>query len=150
MSPSPSILIIGASRGLGLALTQYYSSQPNTTIYATVRSPPKAGTFPDGVKVIEGIDVSEEEAGKMIVEGLKGGKVGVVIVVAGVLKPEVSVISSYRSRDGAADERAEEGTPPQRERTRQGRGKEPVIILDDIGSTGCPRITSGIPSIALR
>ncbi len=87
MTTLPPALIIGASRGLGLALTKYLST--TRTVYATVRSPPTEGTFPQGVKVIDGIDVGKEEAGKKIVEALKGEKIGLVAVISGILTPEV-------------------------------------------------------------
>lgn len=45
-------LVVGASRGLGLALTKELARR-GTDVFATVRSTPKPGTFPDGVKVIE-------------------------------------------------------------------------------------------------
>ncbi|KAL7409066.1 NAD-binding protein [Mrakia frigida] len=90
--PPSTALIIGASRGLGLALVKVLSSRSSstnpTTIFATTRSPPKQGFFPKGVNVIDGIDVGTEGAGEKIVKGLKGEKVDWVVVVAGVLKKE--------------------------------------------------------------
>lgn len=59
-------------------------------VYATVRSAPKPGSLPDGVNVIEGIDVSKKDCGDKIVDGLQGKTVQVVIYVSGILKPEVS------------------------------------------------------------
>lgn len=86
-SRSPTALIIGASRGLGLALTQALHKR-GSTVYATVRSsvPDK---MPKEVNIIKGIDVGEEGAGGKVVEGLKGEKMDLVVVVAGILKPEV-------------------------------------------------------------
>lgn len=73
------------------------------TIFATTRSPPKPNTVPQGVKIIEGIDVGEEGAGKKIVEGLKGEKVGLVVIVSGVLKPEVSTSDARGVWESRAD-----------------------------------------------
>jgi NAD(P)-dependent dehydrogenase (short-subunit alcohol dehydrogenase family) len=89
MSPS-SVLIVGASRGLGLALVEKYASTIGpSNVFATVRSESK-GEFPQGVNVLEGMDVSKSDCGEKLVKGLKGSKVQVVIYVAGLLKPEVS------------------------------------------------------------
>lgn len=71
-------------------------------MYATVRSPPKPDTFPksDKLRVLQGIDVSKEEAGKKIVEGLeKGQKVDGVWIVAGLLVPEVSAVHSHQEAE---------------------------------------------------
>src|SRR4051794_26260180 len=108
MSPTSSpttspVLIIGASRGLGLALTKYYSNTPRT-VYATLRSPPKPGTLPSDVTVIQGIDVGEEDAGTKIVQALKGDKLGLVVVVSGVLNPEVSASYPFSHTSAYATE----------------------------------------------
>ncbi|WVQ86241.1 hypothetical protein IAT38_008409 [Cryptococcus sp. DSM 104549] len=91
MAPQPpqSVLVVGASRGLGLALIKHYASLGVSNLYATVRgAAPSDDTFPKGTKVIEGVDCSKEECGKKIVDGLQGGAVEVVVYVAGILKPE--------------------------------------------------------------
>jgi len=51
-SPIGTSLIIGASRGLGLALVEELVRRGSEVI-ATVRSDVKEGTFPKGVDVIE-------------------------------------------------------------------------------------------------
>ena len=61
MSAKLTALIVGASRGLGLELTKSLHSR-GYQVYATVRSPTKAGTFPEGINVIEGVDVGKENA----------------------------------------------------------------------------------------
>jgi len=81
------MLCIGASRGLGLSLVNHYAELGRDTI-ATVRSEAKPGQFPSGTQVIEGIDVSIENAAATLVKKLKGQKLGVVIFVSGILKPE--------------------------------------------------------------
>lgn len=85
--PIGTSLIIGASRGLGLALVEELVRRGSEVI-ATVRSEVKEDTFPKGVDVIEGVDVGTPDAGKTIVSGLAGRKVDLVVLVAGVLKPE--------------------------------------------------------------
>lgn len=84
----PTSLVIGASRGLGLELVKKLHAQYK--VFATVRSPPESGSFPADVSVLEGIDVSEETAGKKVCEGLGGEKLDLVIVNAGVFRKEVS------------------------------------------------------------
>ncbi|WWD01011.1 hypothetical protein V866_007949 [Kwoniella sp. B9012] len=91
--PPQTALIVGASKGLGLALVKKYSDLiGGTNVYATVRGymddKEKSSTFPQGVHVIEDIDVSEEGVGDKIVEGLQGAAVGLVVYVSGILKPE--------------------------------------------------------------
>lgn len=81
-------LIVGASRGLGLVLTKELHKR-GSTVYATTRSAPKPGMFPDGVHVIEGVDVGEPDAGKKLVEELGEVKLDLTVIVAGVLSKEV-------------------------------------------------------------
>jgi NAD(P)-dependent dehydrogenase (short-subunit alcohol dehydrogenase family) len=89
--PPQSVLIVGASRGLGLALVKKYATLvPPEKVIATVRGKAEEGMFPPGVTVVEDIDVSEEECGRKIEAGLQGTAVEVVVIVAGLLKPEVS------------------------------------------------------------
>lgn len=84
-----SVLVIGASRGLGLALVKYYSSVIHpSNVFATVRGSAPSATFPKGVRVIESVDCSKEDCGQKVVDGLQGAAVDLVAYVAGVLKPE--------------------------------------------------------------
>ena len=80
-------LVVGASRGLGLALVKALRSRGDN-VYATVRSPPPSGTFPPGTHIIEGVDIGERDAGEKIVNGLGEAKVRLVIVNAGFFKAE--------------------------------------------------------------
>ncbi|ODN92085.1 cytoplasmic protein [Cryptococcus wingfieldii CBS 7118] len=87
--PPQSALIVGASRGLGLALVKHYASTiPPSNVYATVRGHVSSDTFPKGVNVIQDVDLSKEDCGRKIVNGLQGAAVQIVVYVAGVLKPE--------------------------------------------------------------
>ncbi len=86
--PLSSVLIVGASRGLGQALVSHYSTLIGPeNVFATVRAP--SDHLPKGVNVIEGIDCLDPEVGAKIVDGLKGRTVQGVIIVAGLLKAEV-------------------------------------------------------------
>ncbi|KAF8063275.1 hypothetical protein FPV67DRAFT_235324 [Lyophyllum atratum] len=79
-------LVVGASRGLGLELSKKLRADGHK-VFATVRSKP-AEPLPKGVDVISGIDMSKEDAGSKVVQGLKGAKLDLVIVNAGVFKKE--------------------------------------------------------------
>lgn len=83
----PTSLVVGASRGLGLELAKTLHSLGHQVI-ATVRSTRNA-SLPPGVAVLEGIDISKEDAGRTIVAGLGGIKLDLVIVNAGIFKKEV-------------------------------------------------------------
>ncbi|TFK41699.1 hypothetical protein BDQ12DRAFT_733178 [Crucibulum laeve] len=82
----PISLVIGASRGLGLELAKTLASDGYET-FATVRS---AGhtSLPSEVHTIEGVDLRNENAGELIVNGLKGKKLDLVIINAGVFTKE--------------------------------------------------------------
>lgn len=85
-----SLLVVGASRGLGQALIKHYATLIDpSNIFATIRSTAQPDQFPKGVNVIENVDCMEEDCGKKVVEGLQGRSVEGVVYVAGVLKPEV-------------------------------------------------------------
>lgn len=68
-----SILIVGATRGLGAALTKQYA-RIGKTVYATTRSSqaPQSGGFPDNVKWLPSIDLTEEKAADSLVKPLQG------------------------------------------------------------------------------
>ena len=85
---SLATLVVGASRGLGLELAKALVAQGHN-VFATIRSAKSASSLPSSVHLIEGVDLSEESAGPTIVRGLKGQKLDLVIVNAGVFKKEV-------------------------------------------------------------
>jgi short-subunit dehydrogenase len=84
----PSILIIGASRGLGAELVKKYASSNHNTVFATSRSgksePPDAGS---NVTWIPGIDVAEESAGSKLAAACKS-PIDIVIITAGYFGKE--------------------------------------------------------------
>ena len=115
--PPKSILIVGAHRGLGLALVKRYAEvmQDKGHIFATVEQPVdssesessvqlsnsaprleldggvlKTGDYPKMVDVIQGVDCTQKDCGEKVVAGLKGKKVDRVLYVSGVVFPEVS------------------------------------------------------------
>lgn len=83
----PNSLVIGASRGLGLQLAKVLHADGHR-VFATVRSA-QNDTLPAEVQTIPEVDIGKEDAGARIVEGLKGSKLDLVIINAGVFKKEV-------------------------------------------------------------
>ncbi|QIX00510.1 hypothetical protein AMS68_006027 [Peltaster fructicola] len=82
----PSVLVVGATRGLGFEIAKQYSEQSFTT-YATARSSlPKDA--PKGISWIKDVDVAEASAGKAIEVGLKGECPDVIVITAGLFPKE--------------------------------------------------------------
>lgn len=78
--------------GLGLELAKTLHARGHK-VFATTRSPPSSDAFPNEINIISGIDVGEENAGSKIAQALKGTKLDVTIINAGLFKPEVSLYS---------------------------------------------------------
>ncbi|KAF3055140.1 C-factor [Daldinia childiae] len=79
-----SVLIIGATRGLGAALVKEYASNPKTLTYATTRSDAAPSGFPDGIKWLSGIDLTNQHVGDNLSSQLEGEKpIDIVIINAG-------------------------------------------------------------------
>jgi NAD(P)-dependent dehydrogenase (short-subunit alcohol dehydrogenase family) len=74
MSGAP-VLVIGATRGLGAALTKQYANA-GRAVFGTTRSSegPKTGGFPAGVKWVPNIDLTQKQAGANIAKFLKDSK----------------------------------------------------------------------------
>lgn len=85
----PSVLIVGATRGLGKALTSYYVDTLSYTVYATSRSraPPESHAL-DQISWITDIDLSKPSVGQDLATGLKGKSVNTVIITAGYFATE--------------------------------------------------------------
>lgn len=78
----PTVLVVGATRGLGFELAKQYSERGDT-VYGTARSSKPQGA-PASIKWIDGIDVAEESAGEKLAKSLNGGqKLDIVILAAG-------------------------------------------------------------------
>ena len=89
MASRKTALIIGSTKGLGLALTKQLA--PTHTVYATARSTPESDTFPSSVHPITAIDVSKASSGMDLVKGLQSANVtsvDLVIITAGLFKTE--------------------------------------------------------------
>ena len=82
-----NVVITGASRGIGLSLSQQYQQQ-GYQVYATCRHS-SSELENSGVNIIEGIDVASTEAVKNLAQALSDTKIDLLINNAGVLKNEV-------------------------------------------------------------
>ena len=84
----PTILVVGASRGLGSELVKKYAANPDNTVIATSRSETHE---PSGsnIKWVSGIDVGIEEAGSKLAAASKDyGSLDIVIITAGYFATE--------------------------------------------------------------
>ncbi|KAK7751664.1 hypothetical protein SLS62_006324 [Diatrype stigma] len=81
----PSALVVGATRGLGAALVKQYASQSATAeVYGTTRSGSAPQGFPDSVKWLSNIDLTNPDVGDSITQQLKGAQpLDVVVISAG-------------------------------------------------------------------
>lgn len=80
----PSVLIVGATRGLGHELSKQYASR-HDVVYGTARSEaPKD----DLIKWVSNIDVAQESAGSTLAKALEGQKIDTVILTAGYFATE--------------------------------------------------------------
>ena len=84
----PTILVVGATRGLGAELVKKYAANSENTVLATSRS---KNSEPSGknIKWISGIDLAHEEAGSKLAASAKSyGPIDVVIITAGYFATE--------------------------------------------------------------
>lgn len=69
-----SVLIVGATRGLGASLTKQYAAQESNTVYATSRSSSGPKDFPDSVHWVSNIDLTKPNVGDELVKQLEARK----------------------------------------------------------------------------
>jgi NAD(P)-dependent dehydrogenase (short-subunit alcohol dehydrogenase family) len=81
-----TIVITGANRGIGLALARGFASRGDSVIAACRASSPELDSL--GVEVMPGVDVTSGEAIAALASRLRGHKVDVLILNAGVLSSE--------------------------------------------------------------
>eukprot|EP00899_Mesostigma_viride_P008545 jgi/Mesvir1/17692/Mv07872-RA.1 len=79
-------LVVGANRGLGLAITQLLTKN-GCDVYATCRTSNKE-LDASGAKVVTGIDMLDDKSGEKLVAGLKDAKFKTLMVVAGYFTTE--------------------------------------------------------------
>lgn len=83
---SANVLITGANRGIGLALTQHYLAQGNKVIAVCRKSSEALDS--SGAHVISGIDVSDAASVNNLKKALTGKPLDIVINNAGILCSE--------------------------------------------------------------
>lgn len=68
----PSVLVVGATRGLGAELVKQYASRDSaSSVYATSRSDKKPEGFPENVKWLSNIDLTSSSVGDELTKQLK-------------------------------------------------------------------------------
>jgi len=83
-----TVLVVGATRGLGLALTKKYALRNGSTVLATSRSK-EPGPSITNVKWIKEIDLGEESAGAKLATACKSsGPIDTLIIPAGYFATE--------------------------------------------------------------
>ena len=83
----PTVLVVGASRGLGLELVKQYAQYDGNKVLGTSRSENKQTT--KNVKWISGIDIATKEAGTKLADACESSKpIDVVIITAGYFATE--------------------------------------------------------------
>ncbi len=92
---SEKVVITGANRGIGLALTKRYQSR-GATVYAVCRRV-SAELKSLGVQILEGIDVSSDEDITSLKKALSGVRIDLLINNAGILRNECLGSIDYES-----------------------------------------------------
>lgn len=83
-----TVVITGANRGIGLSLTTLYAQQ-NQLVYALCRqSSVELDALGDNVKVIEGVDVTQDAGIETMQTHLRGVNIDLLICNAGILRDE--------------------------------------------------------------
>lgn len=80
-----NILIVGATRGLGLELAKQYQARGDTVCGTARKTPEDASS---GIKWIPGIDLAEPSAGSTLVKNLPHQAIDVVVFTAGYFAKE--------------------------------------------------------------
>ncbi|KAK3363425.1 oxidoreductase [Lasiosphaeria hispida] len=83
-----SILVVGATRGLGASITKQYAEK-GWSVYGTARTQNHPDGFPDSVKWLPEVDLMKSDVGETIVSSLKDSKpLDLVVITAGIFKTE--------------------------------------------------------------
>jgi len=77
-------VVVGASRGIGLAICKRLAARGETVIGVCRKAPPELAAI--GVEVVEGVDVTSERSVAELARRLADRQIDVVHVVAGILE----------------------------------------------------------------
>lgn len=69
-----SVLIVGATRGLGASLTKQYASKSSNTVLGTARSTSAPKDLPESVKWLHEVDLTKSNVGDKITSQLENQK----------------------------------------------------------------------------
>lgn len=83
---SKTVVITGANRGIGLALTQLYRSRGDV-VYATCRNPNEE-LQSSGAHIVDKVDVVSDAGRERVKEALKGKSIDLLINNAGILQTD--------------------------------------------------------------
>lgn len=89
-----NVLITGGNRGIGLAISKELIAQGANVIITTRKK-----FALSGARVIDGVDVTDDNCGKRLVEGLKGTKIDVLINNAGYFYGPVEKLDSLNFKE---------------------------------------------------
>lgn len=87
-----SVLVVGATRGLGASLVKQHVARGNT-VYGTMRSTSNPEGFPTQVKWLPGIDLTDPQVGEKLVASLGAEP-----------RPLAELVSDQRYETGASSE----------------------------------------------
>jgi NAD(P)-dependent dehydrogenase (short-subunit alcohol dehydrogenase family) len=90
-----NVLVTGANRGIGLELCRAFQARGDG-VFAVCRSPsPELSAL--GVRVLAGVDVTEDGSSASLVRSLEGTRLDVLVHNAGILRAEALGTISYDS-----------------------------------------------------
>ncbi|KAL5116102.1 hypothetical protein ACEQ8H_005998 [Pleosporales sp. CAS-2024a] len=96
-----TVLVVGATRGLGASVVQQYAADTNNHVLATARSlePPASS---NNITYVPGIDISTPEAGSTLVKFLESQKIShlnIVVITAGYFATESLKEPSFSAQE---------------------------------------------------
>ena len=132
----PTVLITGASRGIGLGLARHYAAA-GWRVLACCRNP-EASDAPDGVAPVA-LDVADDAGIRAMADGLAGRPIDLLINNAGVYGPRDAVVGNVRSEDWLEVLRVNTVAPMMVTQAllpniRAGAGKTIAIVSSKVGS----------------
>lgn len=90
----PTVLIVGATRGLGASLAKLYAVKQDHTVFGTSRNSSGPNDFPAKIEWITNIDLMQESCGNNLVNQL--GKQGVGAGMVNAVKGFDTVVGYFQ------------------------------------------------------